>query len=294
MCRSVKCLLVNIRSLRRNLNEFLCILETAFIKPEVLVFTEIWIYSHETGLYTIPGYRGYFTCQDSGVAGGVAVYVRDDLPSYSVGKYTRNVEACIVDAQVEGYWLRITGMYRSPNHAFSNLEQFIETDLANVSKIGLEKPLDRLIAGDLNLDVSKHVLKTDQYMNVLAEYGYEWLETGVTRQGKIAGHGTVIDHTFIKTLNIIDASCKILELPTDLDHNILNVNVTFPSKNLKPPKRQSHINWYLFSEIFSKENFASYFDERDPSSACQILYNKITKCKNLATRQIKSAKKGNH
>lgn len=141
MCRSVQCLLVNIRSLRRNLDEFLCILETAFLKPEVIVFTEIWIFSHETGLYSIPGYRSYFACQDSGVAGGVAVYVRDDLASYSVGRYTKNVEACIVDVKIEGNWLRITGMYRSPNHMYSNLEQFIAADLESLLNLGRSKQL---------------------------------------------------------------------------------------------------------------------------------------------------------
>lgn len=200
-------------------------------KPEILVFTETWVYTYEVGLYSIHGYRGYFTCQDSGMAGGVAVYIRDDLTSCFIASYLNNVEACVVDTQINGKWLRITGMYRSPNRAYSNFDKFIETDLVNVLNLDCKKPADKLIVGDLNIDISKQVSKTEEYMNLLAEHGYEWLETGITRKGKETDGGTIIDHSFLKTLNIKEATCTLLDLQNELDHKVLEVCLAFPNKN---------------------------------------------------------------
>lgn len=51
--RYVSCFLVNIRSLRRNLSEFVCILAAMNAKPEILVFTETWVYTYEVGRFTV-------------------------------------------------------------------------------------------------------------------------------------------------------------------------------------------------------------------------------------------------
>lgn len=289
--KSVSCLLVNIRSLRRNLNEFVCTLEAIHVKPEILVLTEIWIYTHEIELYNILGYRSYFACQDSGAAGGVAVYVRDDLTSCIVDVYLKNVEACIVDVQIEGKWLRVTGVYRSPNRAFSNLAEFLAADLTNVLSPKSATPLEKLFVGDLNIDISKRGTNVEHYLNLLAEHGYESLETGITRAGRADGHGTIIDHAFIRPINIIETSTTILNMGNELDHKTVKVNLVFQTKITNRHQEQNRIHWPRFNSIFSEQDFSKFYSQQDSSSACRTLYTIISKCKKEATRVPKTGRK---
>lgn len=282
LVRSVECLLVNIRSLRQNLNEFLCTLEEATLKPDILILTEIWIYTYETGAYGIHGYREYFTCQDTNMAGGVAVYINDDLPSYFVGSYTRNVEACIVNVQIERKWIQIIGIYRSPNSTYSNVEDFLAVDLESVLSLDNNPPPDRLVAGDVNIDLVKSSLKSDKYLNVLANFGYEWLRTGPTRRQSGGLGGTIIDHTFVRAVNFSDVFSEILLLGHGLDHDIIKTKFSMVRKGMKVDREGAKINWSLFNSLLIEQDFSDYYKETMPARACRILYNKIDTTKALA------------
>lgn len=293
MYKRVSCLLVNIRSLRQNLNEFICALESTDVKPEILIFTEIWIYTHEVGLYSIHGYNSYFACQNRGVAGGVGVYVRDDLTSCAVATYMRNVEACVVDVLVGSQWLRVRGIYRSPNRAFSDIDEFLASDLVNVLQLGSTAPLDDLLVGDLNIDISKPGLKTDDYLNILAGQGYEWLETGVTRVGKLNERGTIVDHAFLKFTNVIEATGSFLNLENELDHKTIKLDLTFQSITEKNCRNTNRTHWSQFNSLIDKQDLTTYYADQDPISACRALYTIISRCKDQATRLRNSSKQKN-
>ena len=84
-------ILFNVRSLRRNFNEFILELTAMRCKPWIIVLTEVWIYEHETTAHSIDGYTAYFDCQNYNAAGGVAIYVENSVESHRVRNYSRNV-----------------------------------------------------------------------------------------------------------------------------------------------------------------------------------------------------------
>lgn len=52
----------------------------------------------------------------------------------------------------------------------------------------------------------------------------------VTRKGKGTNGGTIIDHSFLKTLNIKEATCTLLDLQNVLDDKVLEVYLAFQIK----------------------------------------------------------------
>ena len=70
--------LVNIRSLRMNLNSVLFKDGT-----DIIVFSEVWTYSYEESQFGIAGYNCYFTSNDSYRAKGVAIFVAQTSGSQS-------------------------------------------------------------------------------------------------------------------------------------------------------------------------------------------------------------------
>lgn len=281
--RSFECMLVNIRSLRQNLGELLCTLEEAHIQPAVLVLTEIWIYTHETAYYNISGYRGYFTCQDNNVAGGVAVFIREDLSSYQDSSYTSNAEVCNVHVKVEGKWLRVTGVYRSPSSQYSDIDTFLEHDLDKILSGGKGGPPDRLWMGDINIDIAKCHTKTDLYLNRLAEYGYEWVETGATRTSHDKATATTVDHVFIRMTNIVNCSSEVVKLVDCLDHDIIYVKLEIQQHNPEIHNEAASINWNKFDKLIKEQDYRLYFEQSEPAAAAGLLYKMIEVCKTAAT-----------
>ena len=48
-------------------------------EPDIVVLTEVWVYSEEARFYAIDGYNLNHTCNDSSSAGGVFIYSRMDF-----------------------------------------------------------------------------------------------------------------------------------------------------------------------------------------------------------------------
>ena len=123
--RELSIYLLNIRSLRSNLTNLIGSLHGNGERPHVLVLTETWIYSWEEQLYTVDGYTAYFNSRGEGQAGGVAIYVRDDINSYHISNVTANCEACVVGVEFADGILPIVGVYRSPTATVSDPVEFI-------------------------------------------------------------------------------------------------------------------------------------------------------------------------
>lgn len=74
---------LNIRSARKNFNEFLVYLKNLRSKIcfQIIVLTEMNIYENEVDMFTIKGYNMYYNLRRHGKGGGVAIYVQEDLNS---------------------------------------------------------------------------------------------------------------------------------------------------------------------------------------------------------------------
>ena len=69
----------NIRSLRKNFDCLVCNLQSFSSLPNLIFLSEIWIKENEIKNFAINGYNLYACCNNNYRAGGVAVYVADNV-----------------------------------------------------------------------------------------------------------------------------------------------------------------------------------------------------------------------
>ena len=76
-CEVLSIQIINIRSIRSNLELFITTLLKQ--KTDLIVLTETWSHSSEENLFGIPGYKGFHKANDNYRAGGVSVFVKEEI-----------------------------------------------------------------------------------------------------------------------------------------------------------------------------------------------------------------------
>ena len=272
--------MLNIRSIRSNFREFLSKLVQRNTKPDVIVLTEVWIYTVEVPIYSIDGYVTYSNCQENNAAGGVIIYVRDDVDSHSVLTYSRNVEACMVAIRRGNTKLDIVGVYRSPNSSFSNLREFIDEDIDQVMASSRGNR-DCIWLGDMNIDVASLEGAALDYVNKIATLGLEIQNTSPTRT--TVRTATRIDHVLIRSSHLEDIQTQVLDSEGISDHDILMCS--FSTVNEKEPQTNPrHItDWERFSDELGKLKQELYFRELDPNALVHMMMRDLEACRRTTT-----------
>ena len=114
--------------------------------------------------FKIKGYKKPYREDRNGNGGGVVIYVREDIPSQQMKKhkFSKNVEALIVEINLRKNKLLLVGTYHSTNKEYGT------TDLVFLEQMGFALDVyssyDKfLIAGDLNIEEGQECL--DDFMD---------------------------------------------------------------------------------------------------------------------------------
>ena len=253
------------------------------MKPSVIVLTEVWAYSHEASVYNIDGYTQYHTCQDNNAAGGVMVFIKDDIPSTQILNYKNNVDACAVERDIGGSSLYIVGAYRSPSAKVSNIEKFIDEDLNMLfSTVGARGDVYWL--ADSNIDIADSGGDAENYMNKLASLGLKRMETTETRITDTTE--TTIDHIFVRETHAIELEIQTLEMQKIADHKLLKLGLTYESHTTGTGKMKEteRTNWLAVSEELSRAGFKKYLRMEDPEECIDTLIKEVGECRKHNTR----------
>ena len=70
---------INIRSFRRNCDEFIWFLNNLNIKFDIIILTETWLYETNTDLCNINGYKSVHSMRQERMGGGVSIFVHESL-----------------------------------------------------------------------------------------------------------------------------------------------------------------------------------------------------------------------
>lgn len=122
---------LNIRRVKRNLNDFVARLVRSDVN--IVVLAETWLYPDVEHLYSIRGFKSFFKSNSDYRAGGVAVLVREDLPCVEVTKLSGSeCVCCIVEVRVSGSRCQVAGIYRSPSSGISDPALFSSEGIGNI------------------------------------------------------------------------------------------------------------------------------------------------------------------
>ena len=98
---------LNIRSLRKNFDNFLLEL------PEIIVLTEIWIFDDETVMYNIDNFNSFL---------GLVVYINKHIKSTKRHQQFISCNGICINVQMNHFYFSLLSIYRSPSN---NVESFI-------------------------------------------------------------------------------------------------------------------------------------------------------------------------
>jgi len=118
-------LLQQIRSMRKNFDNFLIHLSSLSNKPSIIFLTEIWVFENEVSLYSIPGYTQFSKPYSLNVSGGVMVFVRDDINCSSCSINAVTADILKINCVIGGKKIGFLCIYR--RHDRSNPEMLLPT-----------------------------------------------------------------------------------------------------------------------------------------------------------------------
>lgn len=263
----------NIRSMRENLDLFLSNYSGNSKLPDLLFLSEIWIYDNEVGTYDIlPNHKLFANCNDNYSAGGVALYIKDDLPYNVYLDKIKSADLLKVEVTLNSDIFTFICIYR--------LQAFSQSSFLNEFSqyLSRNKCKNLVVLGDININILNPESCSD-YLLLMSSYGLESLINEPTRPAS----NTCIDHIFFRqaigtkfritsnvcNLNVTDHCCLMLSLQYE---TIRTTNNLTSSNKIVIDK----IDYEKLKLLLSQEQWTTVFSESNSSNAFNEFLNVLT------------------
>ena len=241
---SFRCMTVNIRSFKKNIDMFTSTLSALSMKQDIIVLTETWIDAGSVDFHSLEGYTS-FHCTREGRSGGVSLYCADNhvanrIVDLSVS--TAIIESCVVEVVYGGDNFVIFAIYRP--HSGSIEEFSIQLDRMLQSNILRGKTV--IVVGDLNVDLLKvNNNQTSNFVDSMRSLNYLPVISRATRfpVGEAAGCPALLDHIWFNSIRGFDSGIINVDL-TDHCPVFINVRTSFnPDQKIKLTFRLHHFQY---------------------------------------------------
>lgn len=211
---------LNIRSLRKNWEELLIVLQDVIGTFDVLALTEISVNVVDDA-YCLPGYNAFSKTRSVRKGGGILLFVRNDIKFNFVNINFNNFEGLLGKLIVNGNALSLLVVYRPPEGCRKSfvleVEEFITQQHKNDSL---------LLVGDVNINLfNDDDYRVQEYENMMSENGFRRCIYGATREEISGGResSTCIDHVYAR---IRDCQVEsVIYLIKISDHYMIGVDV---------------------------------------------------------------------
>jgi len=283
---------LNIRSLKRNFDQFVVLLESLKIKFDCIVLSETWDVD-DINHFAIDGYNAFYNHSHYNQNDGVVVFVRSELCVDVTYDSVNNLT--FTNARITFYdkIISILAIYRPPAYEvisfLGRLESYLDKNLNSQINV---------LIGDINIDLLKTDREAvDMYTSMLGYRGFVSLINSPTRVTQESE--TCIDHIFLKIQNSLCSKSTPIVFHSDItDHYSilanfeisLNVNNNNSNKTFKTTDIQK-LNKTLEAETWASvyccdnlndafDNFSSILKKHiDNSSKVKQIQTKVKKIK---------------
>lgn len=271
---------VNTRSLSKNYDKLISLLTSLPKFPDILCLSETWLKPDSAPLHDIPGFNSYHTFRHDGY-GGVAVYVKDSIPSTPITEYCisdENIELCTIKVTVGSITYIISSLYRphSKHHQikeFSDLmDDLLSRDIFTNNK--------SIIAGDFNINLLEHNdhLPTNNFLSMMQSCNYFPCISRPTRfpDDNSTAAPSLLDH--IWTNFTAPSSPGILFSPLS-DHLPVFLNLPTVEKLNETHKisfrLMNNVNCAKFKAKLSEVHWNSLLSHHDTNTNCNLFLDTI-------------------
>lgn len=245
----------NIRSISKNLNEFLLLVKRLKTLPDIIILTECWL-SKCSNVPIIEGYDATSTTNHILQNDGVVVYIKSHIASVSYEPSFLNAN-CLIS--VINNDIAIVSLYRSPSYA--NLDNFIQSLDSALSDLSKYRTI--IVIGDINLNIldSEVTKKSMDYLDLLAFHGLLPTHTLATRDT------SCLDHIFLKTNN---ASLTLIIESSITDHCPTLIAIQNNNK-ISTSQKVTKVDYKAIKEDMAKIDFTAVFSSTDCNHATEEL-----------------------
>ena len=174
-CAEIKIIHQNIRSMRKNFDEFVANLKTSLKKPSFVFLSEVWINSNELFLYNLDDFVLTGACNNTYRSGGVVAYYDSELNCSSSAYNLSSADIVKLEWKLDKEVYILLGIYRLQTTPINIFLHEISEIIGNIKSKNL------FIIGDINIDILNLPSESDDYMFVMSSFGLEALIDTPTR-----------------------------------------------------------------------------------------------------------------
>lgn len=215
--QSFKLLYLNARSLNNpnKIDEIEHIVHSTKTTIHVIAITEIWLNDESAKFINIKNYTPIFCCRPTNRAGGVAIFVINQLTNFEIiEKYSNDSDSFLnIKITLKKCFINVICIYRQPNNRLDHIAAFLdklENCLANTSR-------NTIVVGDFNFNLNlKNDSTIEEYISLINSNNFFICnKTIITRTAS----NTIIDHVLT---NNIDQQMVLNFLENDyFDHKLI-------------------------------------------------------------------------
>lgn len=272
----LKVMQMNIRSINKNLDNFLVLLESLNQNFDIIILTESWNIAN-TSQYNINGYSTFYSRGEYNQNDGVVVFVKDEVDcTFDTIKYSDNT-FCILNFEKNDISFCVICVYRLPS---TDASQFVN-DFQNLIKL-TDKNKVCLFAGDMNIDVlDLNDNCTNHYLNVMAQNGFLSCVNEPTRVTSTSQ--TCIDHMFVRRpskIHNLDLIPVIVQSDVT-DHYAVVLQFrqsdAMYKKNINPPNPQysNILDYTKLKNYLLSESWDGLYTQSNPNVAYDNFIQKL-------------------
>lgn len=267
---------INIRSLKKNFDQFAVMLSVTKIEFDFIVLTECWL-QVSGNLPILQGYTSYSTANNLKQNDGVVIYAKHSINCHTYEPTILDAN-CLVSCFNN---VAIIALYRSPSYRdtdnfYSSLKQIV-TSLKSNNNI--------VLVGDINIDIKPGTLdhNSEDYLNLTASLDLCPAHTLPTRLGNC------LDHFLIKT----QCNAKVMVLDTHItDHLPIVLSISLKNKPNTPLVPTTSVK-YDFESIKNEIDTTDYRPILDTSDADRATDLLISNLQSVITKHSKTVRTPN-
>lgn len=228
---------INIRSISKNLDEFVVYLEQFPYKFDIIVLTETFKIS-SVEIFSLPGYKLVYNEGDVDRNDGVVVYIKENIHFHYAIVHLDNIKLLQILINVAGREIHLSALYRlhptCPHTFNSNLHKYLQSIKNNVHY--------SVLIGDININILDHKNFTQDYLNILHEEGYISYINDYTRVHE--NRKSCIDHIFVKTNTVSNNGLIPVIIQSSItDHYPIVLVMDFKSNTNE--NKQEHKRYFI-------------------------------------------------
>ena len=245
----------NIRSLGKNGNEMISLIESFNHQPDILAISESFLDSNSIDHSFLNNYQGFHSVRSASKRGGVSIFVKsyievDILEEFSY--VSEEIEICTVRMKLLDKNYTISCIYR-PRYKHDKVKEF-SVILRKILQNSYFKKSNAILLGDFNINLLEHETHADtgDFLSMMQLHNFIPLISRPTRfpEGDQNARPSLLDHVYT---NFIHQSISGIFHYQINDHLPVFLNLVLPEKPCSTLKVKFRVFTEESKQLFKRE-----------------------------------------